>query len=122
MIVRKSQQQRAAAGRAPSLAPREPSQKSAQPKHIPGGPAQAALGYEAVHARQRRLLAFVDSCESRVEELLNETVADGGDTADLIALLSDGTVLPHYINLVPRSAGRPPSREAAAPGLRASAP
>ena len=102
MIARKSQQQRAA-GQAPSLAPRGPSQNDAQAEHVAGGPAQAALGCEAVDARQRRLLAFIDSCEPRVEELLNEWVGAGGDPADCIALLSDGTLLPRYINLVPRS-------------------
>ena len=54
-------------------------------------------------ARQGRLLAFIDSCEPRVEELLNEAVQAGADLADCIALLSDGTVLPRYTKLVPRS-------------------
>ena len=40
-------------------------------------------------ARQGRLLAFIDSCEPRVEELLNQAVQAGGDPADCIALLSD---------------------------------
>lgn len=54
-------------------------------------------------ARQGRLLAFIDSCELRVEELLNQAVQAGADPADCIALLSDGTVLPPYTNLVARS-------------------
>ena len=54
-------------------------------------------------ARQGRLLAFIDSCEPRVEELLNEAMQAGADLADCIALVSDGTVLPRYTKLVPRS-------------------
>ena len=55
------------------------------------------------HARQGRLLTFIDSCEPRVEELLNQAVQAGGDPADCIALLSDGTVLPPFTDLVARS-------------------
>ena len=67
---------------------------------VEGGPKQNAASCAAVDARQSRLLAFIDSCEPRVEELLNEALQAGGDPADCIALLSDGTVLPRYINLV----------------------
>ena len=86
-----------------SLAPLGPSQEHAQTEHAAVGQAEAALSCEEVDARQRRLLSFIDSCELRVQELLNEAVGAGLDPADYIALLSDGSVLPSYINLVPRS-------------------
>ena len=73
------------------------------PPTVKGGPKQSAASCSAVDARQSRLLAFIDSCEPRVEELLNEALQAGGDPADCIALLSDGTVLPRYINLVARA-------------------
>ena len=48
-------------------------------------------------------MTVIDSCEPRVEERLIEAVQAGGDPADCIVLLSNGTVLPPYTILVARA-------------------